>query len=1341
MGVAMPRCRGFLCLVSFLLPLCLGPVAAGGDLNLDRTVNLPPGDSVVVEVPRALLEGEESASVAISASVAPRTSREQVLVRIVGTQPAPIARKQLHPADTEFFVLLQPRSVRAVELQNTGEVACEVDVHVRRVGPWADSSRYRAEQEPNNSPDTANAYSPGMTLVGGAASEPYRPAQDLRSHAWDASDIDQDWFRFEWNRERAALAYFWIDILDREVPVDVTLYELRGEELKPVDPKFEKFQPERSTEYVGLFKFVARKLLPGRTYLLRIRARHPFYILRSQVYELPPYLRTDGPVDDEIVREAARRAVRVAQDYVLLKGEAWHANTPRTGAVANRWQNVHAETAQCIACHPTQFSTRGALFSIANGYPVERRLQLDFLADRMYNNPRPFYGFPEAAWTRVISAAANSVSRPSVLLRLYEDHVSGRSIPAFHQAAAHYLRLYYDGRDRLPRDESNGNRPLVSAFEVALHSWQVFQRLADETGDKRWQRLADQVEQLIVQAPDDAVEDMLDLCYQTLAFCRIDRNRYRDRIEANVARILSLQREDGRWGMKFREQDPPCEFQTAHCVYVLAVAGLPATHPAIRKAVVYLLRHQEPFGAWYDDEDPSHPHPYENFQTPFRETQFALMALSELYPGPAKGGRVSTGAVGNDWTGKVAVLTTASQHREETCRLVRDAARSPDPIIRSLAAIAIGRDLHCGTELLPALLRDPEWIVRRAAAWSLRRVVNYGLAAPELGEFLDAPDSRLRRDALQVLQYHFRFWVTNERLLRRLVAIVREDPDPICRVLASRSLWQWWYWTPDEGSKSLIEDALLAALMSEREPAVVRNLQEAVYNVCDENVRYLYNNWIPRLAQPQWRAKATAAQRQTAARQAKKLAARLEEASPEQAQRLLAAVGWFHLRGPVEGRGRERRIGNDVETVRFYPPAAELFARQVKRFLASPDPKVRVSALLGALAVRDTSARTLVAPAVLRLVADSDRRVRALAVRHAERFVPGIGQANSLEAAETVQVLLTVDDPEANRLALKFAGELDLEGDARSRIAMAVRSRLRKSGQPSAELLGVLRSLPEMLEDREVLRAVRRAFRARSRAVRVEATRVVLSSVALANSELFRRPLEQTLADARSDPELAKALLRALAVEKEARRGAFLAVLTAESLQAQDSTVRAAALDVLRKVPGLRQNAAVRRALERLARSDAGLAAQVAEALYRGQDVAALVNRRNRSVEELLDFEFFRRRVQPIFYRKGRDGQACADCHLNHGLLNLVAPGEGVSELEAARHNYESALRVIDLERPETSLLLQKPLSDASEEGVIGGKLPHGGGVRWPEGEASAEYRIILEWLNGARYEEPAAGN
>ena len=209
-------------------------------------------------------------------------------------------------------------------------------------------------------------------------------------------------------------------------------------------------------------KFAPRILKQAGTYYVRVRANHPEFKLRTRVYDPPPYA-------------DPRDAVRTAVDYIMGAGDSWFANTPRRGGAFDRVAGVHQETSLCVACHASHFSQRAQLYAIANGYPLVQRQQLQFLEERFYNNPRPFYGFEKqgAVWARVISAPANVLSRMSVLTTLFEENVSGVARPAYHDRIAEYLKLYYAGRETLPPDETNGNTPLVSAHEVAWYSWKT----------------------------------------------------------------------------------------------------------------------------------------------------------------------------------------------------------------------------------------------------------------------------------------------------------------------------------------------------------------------------------------------------------------------------------------------------------------------------------------------------------------------------------------------------------------------------------------------------------------------------------------------------------------------------------------------------------------------------------------------------------------------------------------------------------------------------------------------------------------------------------------------------
>src|SRR5258708_36169427 len=74
------------------------------------------------------------------------------------------------------------------------------------------------------------------------------------------------------------------------------------------------------------------------------------------------------------------------------------------------------------------------------------------------------------------------------------------------------------------------------------------------------------------------IENMVDLCYQTLALAEIDSPRYRDQIQKNAERILSLQRRDGQWSMRLGPEQPEAEVPTLHALLALRAASVPASN-------------------------------------------------------------------------------------------------------------------------------------------------------------------------------------------------------------------------------------------------------------------------------------------------------------------------------------------------------------------------------------------------------------------------------------------------------------------------------------------------------------------------------------------------------------------------------------------------------------------------------------------------------------------------------------------------------------------------------------------------------------------------------------------
>ncbi len=1292
----------------------------------------------------------------------------------------PANEKRLHTGDPDFFSLIrvEPDQKAVLRIGRSGRRTLAYEGAVRSARSQRKSAALQSnesgaadeatlaklrallEAEPNNNTDQATVIRPGQTVFASADDRPFIAA--LGQEQEKGMDSGVDWYRFDFKGTEPKLGFFWIDFLDREVPVDVALFQKKAGKLVEYGKEFERFEPERSTKYVGMYKFVARRLDPGE-YFLRVKANHPIYQLRSELYPLPPY----DPATEGGLRAAAQQAIRTAQDYILLKGESWHANTPRVGAVADRVRSIHAETAQCLACHPTHFSTRGAVISMSNGFPARRRPALRFLTERLYNNPRPFYGHPEAHWARMISAGGNVVSRLSIMLDIFEETISGRPRPSVHRDVAEYLKLYYKDRDELPKDESNGNRPLVSAFEVATHSWMVFDDLYEQTNDESYARWRERVRKLIESPGKGKVKDMLDLCYQTIAFCRIDRNGYSERIQENVDRILSYQREDGQWPMKFGEEQPSAEFQTGHCLYTLALAGVSVDKPGIQKGIRFLLKQQKPFGAWYDDDDPDDPHPYENFQTPFRETQFALMALSEFFPEvtdeSGKGSEEGTEEVDDEtkdskpgakaelgWQagyssppkslneesvpGLLAELDGIWVSPTKTVRReLIETLNHPNPLARQAAAACLGRvGKEPAVEPLIKALGDHNKGVRRAAAWALRQLGNRGLGYEAVTQAVSSSDSRIRRGAMQVFAQHGRYWVSQSQITQRLIEERMNDPDPVIRMLACRVLWQWWYWSSDPSIKAAIEDAYLDRMALESHPWARKNLIDGFYNLCDENIRYLHNNWIPRLGNKQDRKQAIEGQHATKARQAKKIAHVLQTGNNDQVKTLLRAVSDFHLRsGTYSGGGRYRRIGNDVRTIQFYKDSASELKNALKPLIESDDSSIRGRALLTAYTLRGTGNEEAFGIPFLEGLMDSDDYTRGVAEEFYKKFLPPVNSETEPAVLDTISKLQESQYPKARKVSLSLASELDFSSQGRKELARVTEEYFtpgRTEILPQA--LEAVIGLPSLWEKRSVVVAVVQALNRDDRKLQKAAVKLALKADPMAGMTAVRSSLDDLFQS--TDPETQRALLELAQTDESIRDHVRVAELTSSALESDNSTVRQLALDLVRNSETLQNNAGVRVSLSELLDDPNARTRQIAKSIYSGKEIP--VDQLN--PRKLLDYDYFKEKVQPIFFKKGPDGKACYKCHHNHGILKLTGPKDGELTSKIARSNYRSALRVVDLAKPQDSLLLRKPLATSDSEGTVGtGKLSHGGELRWPDRQSSDAYQVIRAWINGARLE------
>src|SRR6185369_583968 len=296
------------------------------------------------------------------------------------------------------------------------------------------------------------------------------------------------------------------------------------------------------------------------------------------------------------------------------------------------------------------------------------------------------------------------------------------------------------------------------------------------------------------------------------------------------------QREDGQWSARLDANQPEVEFQTGHALWALHAAGIPASNPQVKKGLDYLLRRQQAFGGWMDPLQS-----FENFRTPFRETQMAVLALSSYFPleGRAKGwNSPRLDRLSND---PVEVLQQLDDVWDapsaDVRKQIQDVAQSNDVLLRQAAVEALGR-LGNRESAYTKELGDPSKLVQRTAAWAMRQTYSRHpeTDSADLTAALASSDDRTRWGATRVFATHFATLAKRPEMAESLARLLNDRCEMV-RMGAVKGIWQFWFWTPDAGAKGMIEDRILSALAEPQTDRVESNLRYAVYNLADENIR------------------------------------------------------------------------------------------------------------------------------------------------------------------------------------------------------------------------------------------------------------------------------------------------------------------------------------------------------------------------------------------------------------------------------------------------------------------------------------------------------------------------
>ncbi|NUM53564.1 MAG: discoidin domain-containing protein [Candidatus Hydrogenedentes bacterium] len=1364
-------------------------VMAQGTLDFERPwqTGLAPGQSVTLSTPPCESSSTYSFDAGLLTSGLAAGERVRVEVTAPGTEAI---AKDLHAGDPGFYLPFRAGSAEqsgAATItisRNDQGAARPLDVLARLVklgGPEAETA---FEAEPNDSPAQANRLEIGRTVEGSADDVDYLDNVD-------ESKRGLDWFRIDIADERPVLVIFELDIPDRDVSVNMRCYTIDPADSSKAVPYLEGKDPmeivhDRERERYS--KSISRVFTKG-TYYLEVNANHPRYQLRSYKYPVPPY---DDP----------KLAVEVGLRYIMDVGDAWFAQIPREGNIYKRVQNMHETAMRCTACHPSVFSTEPQFVAHQNGYPIQSKSNFRYVVERIYNSITPFYGEDGLWWQRFIAIPLQSQGMQGNVLINFERQISGRETPIVERFGP-LMRSAWSGRNVMPEDEQNGVVPLDSEFGYAWRNWLVMRELYRRTGVESYARAADNLQAIYVAPETEArVASLHDRIHFVQGLSQMDREKYRATIDKHAQQILAVHNTDGGWDEEGRVDGTSAVYATGHVVQALMQAGIrPEQEPKLQAALKFLMSQQQPFGGWFQtDTHENFKTPMRESRYALIALAMAypkgeaLKGMGNYDGGPAVVPATDAPAV--DAIAALENIWEITPEQQATIgELVFPLLKRPEAPVRAAAAAVLGRVGGAeSTAPLLSMLDDSSKMVWREAAWALRQLGNRGYAADALKFALQSADPLTRRSAARAFAYQFQEMDARQDIAREFVKLI-DDPDELIRLQALRTLRQWFYRSNDPEFKKLVIQTVIDRMGVEGEtPAMRVNLAQNMYILLDENqsggvsmqrnIRDVPKDVADRVLGGRVKVEQSIL--------LEPVLTAMANGNALQREALLESFDGSFFKGRYYAQIPRNMIdvGNDREfSFMFTPaqsyldetlgktlltetrPAQQSRAIQLATFFEMPQQGTSAPfqlALLSATQADDATLRATARDSVKRflqvrqdaenaasskvaeLLMEGDAELQAVLVASVARSPEALAN-DSVKAAvrELAEARITADEPNSDLLPLLLTAMLD------DRQAMAVLEMSWKAVQdkPAAERIPVIQALanrPALVgaqaagdasagPSRRAVRILKQAATDRDVAVRERVFELMGSLELLRKSSQAAPILYAGLSD---DSPAIRVKSLALARENEnVWKEEDVHEYMLKLLVSSDPKIRKAALETVQQrnlVAGVPRYAPRVRAVMDGDAELKGAAEQVL--LTANVDLAAVTADAKIAAERTPDVLFFRDHVNPYFYEKGADKNACADCHATHTILGLAEPKKDGSELTDSDviNNYRSLLKVINISDPEQSLVLRKPRSPfgtgaSSEESPTG--VTHVGGTRWDDGTANEAYQAILAFVRSARDE------
>ena len=116
------------------------------------------------------------------------------------------------------------------------------------------------------------------------------------------------------------------------------------------------------------------------------------------------------------------------------------------------------------------------------------------------------------------------------------------------------------------------------------------------------------------------------------------------------------------------------------------------------------------------------------------------------------------------------------------------------------------------------------------------------------------------------------------------------------------------------------------------------------------------------------------------------------------------------------------------------------------------------------------------------------------------------------------------------------------------------------------------------------------------------------------------------------------------------------------------------------------------------------------------------------AIAQSLDYETYKKTVEPVFTKKRPGHARCVACHsASNNAFRLQPLPEGATWTdEQSRMNYESVKKLVNLKNPQASMILMHPLAHEA-----GGDEFHSGGRQFLSRD-DPDWKAIAAWIGSA---------